>query len=175
MKQIVRAPAVISSASSSAASASAEARTPSCSSSSGGFQIAVRREGSGAVSLSTSLMSGRPVRPSASSTGLAIVALASRKRGLDAVEGGRAPEPAQHVGDVGAEHAAVNVGLVDDDEREVREQVRPGGVVGQDPDVQHVGVGDHEVARRRICGALLAWGVAVVDRGAGSACSVRTR
>ena len=40
MKQIVRAPAVTSSASSSAASASVEARTPSSSSSSGGFQIA---------------------------------------------------------------------------------------------------------------------------------------
>ena len=106
---------------------------PSCSSSSGGFQIATRRAGRGAASLSTSWMSGRPVRRSASSTGLAIVALASRKRGSRAVDRGGPPEPAQHVGDVRAEHAAVDVGLVDDDEREVREQVAPGAWWGRIP------------------------------------------
>ena len=39
-----------------------------------------------------------------------------------------------------AEHAAVDVRLVDDDDREVREEVAPARVVGQDPDVEHVGV-----------------------------------
>ena len=81
MKQIVRAPADTSSENNSAASARAEARIPSSSSSSGGFHIATRRLARGAPSRSTSLKPLRPVRRSASSTGLAIVALASRKRG----------------------------------------------------------------------------------------------
>ena len=81
MKQIVRAPAVIRSENTSAASYSAEARMPRSSSSSGGFHIATRRMARGAPSLSTRLKPVWPVSRSASSTGLAIVALASRKRG----------------------------------------------------------------------------------------------
>ena len=64
-----------------------------------------------------------------------------------------------------AEHAAVHVGLVDDDVAQVREQLPPGVVVGQDPDVEHVGVGDHQVGLAADRGPLLAGGVAVVDRG----------
>ncbi len=81
MKQIVRAPIETSSENTSAASYSAEARIPRSSSSSGGFHIATRRLACGAPSRSTRLKSVRPVSRSASSTGLAIVALASRKRG----------------------------------------------------------------------------------------------
>ena len=82
---------------------------------------------------------------------------------LGAVDGRRPPQPPQHVGDVRTEHAAVDVGLVDDDEGEVGEQVAPGRVVGQDPDVEHVGVGDDEVAALADRRALLARRVAVVD------------
>ena len=78
---------------------------------------------------------------------------------------GRAPQAAQNVGDVGAEHASIHVGLVDDDEGEVREQLTPGGVVGQDPDVQHVGVGEDEVGSLADLRPFLAGRVAVVDRG----------
>ena len=81
MKQIVRAPARVSSARSSDASPSGDARVPSASSRSGGFHIAMRRRARGAASRSISRKSSRPVRRSASSTGLAIVAEASRKRG----------------------------------------------------------------------------------------------
>ena len=81
MKQIVRAPIETSSEKTSAASYSAEARVPRSSSSKGGFHIATRRLACGAPSRSTSLKPVRPVRRSASSTGLAIVALASRNRG----------------------------------------------------------------------------------------------
>ena len=63
---------------------------------------------------------------------------------------GEPPQPAQHVRDVRAEHAPVDVRLVDDHEREVREEVAPGGVVRQDADVQHVRVGEHHVRARRI-------------------------
>ncbi len=58
------------------------------------------------------------------------------------------PQPPQHVGDVRAEDAAVDVGLVDHDHREVLEEVAPGGVVGQDPEVQHVRVGQDHVGPR---------------------------
>ncbi len=74
------------------------------------------------------------------------------------------PQPPQHVGDVGAEDAAVGVGLVDDDPAEVGEEVAPALVVGQDADVQHVRVGEDEVAAAADRGALFARRVAVVDR-----------
>ena len=79
--------------------------------------------------------------------------------------GARDPaQPPQHVGDVGAEDAAVGVGLVDDDPVEVGEEVAPALVVGQDADVQHVRVGEDEVAAAADRRPLLARGVAVVDR-----------
>jgi len=39
--------------------------------------------------------------------------------GLGAVVCRGPAQPAQHVADVGAEHAAIDVGLIDDDERQV--------------------------------------------------------
>ena len=89
-----------------------------------------------------------------------------QEAGRRAVGGGDAAQPAQDVGDVGAEDAAVDVRLVDHDDGEVGEEVRPRGVVGQDPDVEHVGVREHEVRPPADGQALLAPGVAVVDRRA---------
>ncbi len=83
-----------------------------------------------------------------------------------AVGGGDPAQAAQDVGDVRAEDAAVDVRLVDDDDREVREQLGPGGVVGEDADVEHVGVREHDVRALPNVRARLAWGVAVVDRRA---------
>jgi hypothetical protein len=82
-KQIVRASLMIRSASSSAASLSTERRRIVLGSITGGFQIAIRRRARGAPSESTSSNSV-PVRPPASSTGLAIVAEASTNRGSEA-------------------------------------------------------------------------------------------
>ncbi len=81
MKQIVRVPSRTSRASSSAASPSAERRAPEASSVNGGFHTAMRRDGAGEPSSSISAKSSRPVSRCASSTGLAIVAEVSRKRG----------------------------------------------------------------------------------------------
>ncbi len=75
-----------------------------------------------------------------------------------------APEPAQHVADVGAEHAAVDVRLVDHHQREVGEEVAPRAVVGEDPQVQHVRVGEDDVGAAADLQALLPRRVAVVDR-----------
>ena len=58
------------------------------------------------------------------------------------------PEAAQHVGHVAAEDAAIGVQLVDDDVAEVLEQHRPLRVMGQDPRVHHVGIGQHQVGAR---------------------------
>ena len=55
------------------------------------------------------------------------------------------PQPAQHVGQVAAEDAAIGVELVDDDVAKVLEQLRPARMVRQDPRVDHVGVGKHDV------------------------------
>ncbi len=85
---------------------------------------------------------------------------------LGAVRGGDAAQAAQHVGDVRAEHPAVDVRLVDHDHGEVGEQLGPRGVVGQDAEVEHVGVGEHHVRAAADLGTRLARGVAVVDRGA---------
>ena len=85
---------------------------------------------------------------------------------LGPVRSGDAPQAPQDVRDVRAEHAAVHVRLVDDDDREVREHVRPRVVVGEDPDVEHVGVREDEVRAPPDRGALVARRVAVVDRGA---------
>ena len=66
---------------------------------------------------------------------------------------------------MGPEHAAIHVRLVDYDERQVGQHVGPRVVVGQDPDVEHVGVGDDEVASLADRGPLRPRSVAVVDRG----------
>ena len=86
-------------------------------------------------------------------------------------------QAAQHVGQVTAEHAAIGVELVDDDEAEVLEQLRPLGVVRQDPRVQHVGVAQHDVRARANRAARVLRGVAVVredaDLGLGRLVHVR--
>ena len=81
MNTIVRAPPATSSASRSAASASGERRVGSFSSVIGGFHIAIVRWAPGEPSRSTTVKSSSPVSRSASSAGLAIVALASTNRG----------------------------------------------------------------------------------------------
>jgi len=57
-------------------------------------------------------------------------------------------EATQDVGQVGAEHPAIGVELVDHDVAKVLEEVRPLRVVRQNPRVQHVGIGQHEVGAR---------------------------
>ena len=54
--------------------------------------------------------------------------------------------------------------LIDDDPAEVGEEVAPLRMVGQQADVQHVGVCEHEVGAAADRRALLARGVAVIDR-----------
>ena len=98
-----------------------------------------------------------------------LLGVGDRRRGEDearlgAVDRGDPAQPAQDVGDVGAEDAAVDVRLVDDDVAEPRQHLAPVLVVGQDADVEHVGVGQDQVGAAPDRGALLARRVAVVDR-----------
>ena len=118
---------------------------PSSSSSSGGFHIATRRLARGAASWSTSL---NPVKAGQTLGELDRIGdrrAREQEARLAAVDRGDAAQAPEHVRDVGAEHAAVHVRLVDDHERQVREQLAPRGVVGQDPDVEHVGVREDQV------------------------------
>ena len=88
--------------------------------------------------------------------------------GLAAVVGADPEQPAQHVGDVAAEDAAVRVQLVDDDDLELLEQLEPLRVVGQDRRVEHVRVRDHDLAGGPDRRADRRGRVAVVGRGRGS-------
>ena len=164
MKQISRAPSRTRRASSSAASPSEERRWPRASSVSGGFQTAICRPGAGEPSSSIRREVLQPGQALGQLDGVGDRGGGEQEARRVAVGGGDPAQAAQDVGDVRAEHAAVDVGLVDDDDREVREQLGPGGVVGEDADVEHVGVGEHDVRAPADVRARLARGVAVVDR-----------
>ena len=86
------------------------------------------------------------------------------ERRVGAVRRADPPQPAQHLGDVGAEHAAVVVALVDDDVLQRAEELRPPVVRGQQRAVQHVGVGQDVLGVVARPVALLARAVAVVGR-----------
>ena len=93
-----------------------------------------------------------------------------RRRGEDearvgAVDAGDAPQPAQDVGDVRAEDAAVGVRLVDDDPAQVGEEVAPALVVGRARAMLSMsGLVRMRFERLRMLSAVVARGVAVVDR-----------
>ena len=164
-KQIVRSPRAVSAASSPAASPSADPRVPSASSSSGVSQNATRRGARGAPS------SVDDAHVEAGERGAGLRGVRDRGAGeqelrLAAVERAHAPQPPQHERHVRAEDAAVGVRLVDHDVREVGQHVRPAPVVGQDADVQHVGVRQDRIGEAAHEVALLARRVAVVDRRA---------
>ena len=84
---------------------------------------------------------------------------------LGAVGPGQPAQAPEHVPDVRAEDAAIDVRLVDDDVAQVVEHVAPAVVVREDPDVQHVGVREDRVRRPSDLRAPLGLGIAVVDRG----------
>ena len=67
------------------------------------------------------------------------------ERRIRAVVPADPPQPAQHIGQVAAEDTAIRMELVDDDVAKVLEQLRPARMVRQDPRVNHVGVGQHDV------------------------------
>ncbi len=83
----------------------------------------------------------------------------AEEAGRGAVEVADPLQPPDDVRHLAAEEAAIGVELVDDDELEAGEELAPARVVGQDPGVQHVRVGQDDVpaladggplARRRI-------------------------
>ena len=79
--------------------------------------------------------------------------IADRRRARDEhrvrlVERADPPQPPDEVRDVRSEHAAVGVQLVDHDELQRLEELRPLGVMRQDRLVQHVGVRHDDVAVR---------------------------
>ena len=79
------------------------------------------------------------------------------------VKGGYAFQPADHVGDMRTENAAVGVQFVNDDEFQVAKEFVPVGVMRQDARVEHVGIGEQEVGGLPDFGAGGGGGVAVVN------------
>ena len=75
-------------------------------------------------------------------------------------------QPAQDVRQVAAEHAAIRVQLVDHDEAQVLEQLRPARMVRQDARVQHVGIAEHDVRLAADRAARVGRRVAVVGEDA---------
>ena len=162
-KQIVRRSRWTSAASSRDASPSALARRPSSASSSGGFQSAIVRSARGAAS-SPMTVASTPSSECASSPGFAIGRGGEDELRIGAVDPREPAQPPQHVGDVRAEDAAVDVRLVDDDVAEVVQHVGPEVVLGQHADVEHVRVGQDQVRPLADLPAALLRRVAVVDR-----------
>jgi hypothetical protein len=100
-----------------------------------------------------------------------LAGVGDRRRGeqelrLGAVDPCEPSQPPEHVRDVRAEDAAVDVRLVDDHVAEVREHVTPAVVVREDADVEHVRVRQDQVRPLADLPAPLGGRVAVVDRGA---------
>jgi hypothetical protein len=91
-----------------------------------------------------------------------------RRREQDArlgpVRGRDSPQASNHIRDMGAEDPAVHVRLIDHDNGEVGEEIAPGAVIGQDPDVQHVGIRENQIRAAANLRTGLARGVTVVDR-----------
>jgi hypothetical protein len=58
---------------------------------------------------------------------------------------GQPAQPAQQLRDVASERAAVGVQLVDHDVLQATEERRPAIVVREQPGVEHLGVGEHDV------------------------------
>ena len=162
-KQIVRRPREVSSESRRAASPRALARSPSSASRSGRIpddDLAFRARRRIALDDGRGLSRQR---------GGELARVRDRRRReqelrLGPVDPRQPPEAAQHVRDMGAEHPAVDVRLVDDDVGEVREDVSPAVVVREDADVEHVRIREDEVRPLADLPAPLAGGVAVVDR-----------
>ena len=82
------------------------------------------------------------------------------------VQGADAPQPTDDVGHVRPEDPAVDVALVDDDVAEPGEEAFPRRVVGEDAEVQHVGVGDDDLTGAAYLGPVAGLRVAVVRRAA---------
>ena len=77
---------------------------------------------------------------------------------------GDPPQPPQDRSDVRAEHPAQDVGLVHGHYSQVAQEICPGLVVGQDADVEHVGVGEDHVRAASHVGPYGLGRVAVVGR-----------
>ena len=71
---------------------------------------------------------------------------AADKDRVAAVEAADPDQTPEHVRQVGPEDAPIHMELVDDDVLEIREELLPFRVVGQDPGVEHVGIRDDDVA-----------------------------
>ena len=85
--------------------------------------------------------------------------------GMAAVEFAQAHKPAEHVSQVAAKDPAIGMDFIDDDVLQVFKQLDPLGVMGQNAAVEHIGIGDHHMARLPDGPPGRRRGVAVVGEG----------
>ncbi len=145
----VRAPSAIRLPITVAASAPAERRTgapfsPTISSRSAGSHSATVRAPCGDPSSVTSA-TVCPISSEAVAEGDAVVALAKITVGMEPEAEYRVhkpQQPAQHHRHIGAENTSVVVTFVDDDVAQIAQEHRPAGVVAQQRQVNHVGIGE---------------------------------
>ena len=107
---------------------------------------------------------GQPGQPRGGTRRVADRRRREHERGRTAVAGRQPPQASHHVGDLGAEHAAVRVALVHDHVGEAAQECAPGAVPGQDRVVQHVRIGEHDAGVLAYPLPLLARRVPVVTR-----------
>ena len=105
---------------------------------------------------------GQPAQLGGQGSGVADGGAGKTEGRLGAVVEAHPPQPAEEVGDVAAEDPPQRVEFVDDDVAQPHEERRPAVVVGEDPGVEHLGVGEHDVGRPPERGPLLHRRVAVV-------------
>ena len=81
---------------------------------------------------------------------------------FSAVQSTNSPQPPQYTGDLRAKDAAIGVRLVDDHEAQITKEATPDRVVGQDAQMQHVRVGEDDLAALPQPAAAAVRGVAIV-------------
>ena len=91
------------------------------------------------------LLDRKPAQLARELAGIADGRAREAERRVRAVVLAHAPQPPEHGRDVTAEDPALRVELVDDDVAQPHHERRPALVRRQDPDVQHVGIRQHDV------------------------------
>ncbi len=84
---------------------------------------------------------------------------------LTAVKTADALQAADHVGYVGAKNAAIAVHFIQHDKPERSKKILPGGMMGQDASVEHVGIGEHQSRFAPYLGTSVLGRVAVINVG----------
>ncbi len=71
--------------------------------------------------------------------------------------------PAQNIRGVRSEYAFINMNFIQDDPFQMSEEIRPAGMIGKDPHVEHVRICENDAGFGSYQPALLFWSVSVIN------------